>query len=170
MFWPNPLLFWCYGWYEKYDGQWWTVFLLCYLSTNFKYLYFTGLFLFWETFTFISLYSNAQYCTFYSTTFHKSILIWRNSHALRDVIVLSDSWTSCLFSMSLLNRFTNRTERFIRELDWAECSRSCSQFNNSLIQMIWSPVNNSLDSKVSKWCKNGRSSELECTRDWWREK
>ncbi len=45
---------------------------LLYLSKFFKYLYFTGVVLFWATFTFTSLYSNALDHTFYFTTFHKT--------------------------------------------------------------------------------------------------
>ena len=67
---------------------------------------------------------------------------------------VSDSRTNWFFSMKLLNRFANRTKRFIHELEWFDCS--CSRVNNSLIQMNrLVRVSSELNSQI----RTGRSCE-----------
>lgn len=60
-----------------------------------------------------------------------------------------DLWTSWFFLLNLLNWSTNRSELFIRELDWFKCS--CSRVNNWWFSQSWSPVNKSLNSQF--WLK-----------------
>ncbi len=87
--------------------------------TNFKYLYFIGVVLFWKT---------------YFTTF-KIIILYFLLYFISHVIVVSRVFNDLFFFlMSLLNQFTNLTERFISKLDWVDCS--CSRVKNVLIQMI----------------------------------
>lgn len=108
--------------------------IFCFVTVFFKYLYFIRIFYF-EKFPLLLHYiAKHHFVHFTPLHFLKICQNVRNCLLLRDLIAVCNLWTSWFFSMKLFNLFANRIERFVRQLNWSDCS--CSWVDSSLIQMM----------------------------------